>query len=336
MMKTRGLYLHYNGDSPEEFSLLKKEIQQIKNKPPIDTIFFGGSFCSLEIFKLRELSNLLEETFSLNLKEKGIEVSPLELESQKISLLEDLNFSRISLKTKTFSPRILEELQEDYTKEELIKILEELKNSKIKNISLDFYIGLPFQEKKDILEDLREIKRLNIPALSLYEWNDTEDSKENWLFMARELEKLGFQQEEWLSFYKEPFRNEYHLKYWTGEEYLGYGLGAVSFTGIYEKNTENLEEYKRLLELERPPIVEVEKDRDFLIFYEINMAFRLLQGVSLKRLKRKYDYHLMERNKDFLEDLKDRKLIKISKDYVSLTKEGFFLTDYILSKLIFY
>lgn len=322
----------------EEVDLLLKEIKLATEESPIDTLFFGGSFSSLDNIMLQKIFKALNDSFKLELKELAMECEVQDLTKKKIRNLEELGFTRLSLKTKTSCDFLLENLNEKYRQRDLTKVIENIKNSKIKTYSLDFYTGIIEQREKVVLKDLSFIKDHKIPQISLYEMGSCEveypeDSLRNWKLFAENLREMGYFQEEWLSFTKEEYSNIHHSKYWNGKQYIGLGLGAVSYTGNYTKNTENFEKYKELLSQEKKPIAERESDPLFLVFYHLNMGFRSLSGVNLKRIKEDYNIDIYEKNKDFIEDLISRNFIQLNDYYLSLTQEGFFIQDYILSKL---
>jgi oxygen-independent coproporphyrinogen-3 oxidase len=123
---------------------------------------------------------------------------------------------------------------------------------------------------------------------------------------------------------------KHNLLYWKLKPYLGLGPSATSrIENLRWENPRNLNYYlNSLLKEKKLPLKIIEN----LNYYElakeyIFMGLRLKEGISLKELKRKYNYYLP---KNALDTLIRENLIKKEKDRIFLTFKGKLLHNQIV------
>jgi oxygen-independent coproporphyrinogen-3 oxidase len=144
---------------------------------------------------------------------------------------------------------------------------------------------------------------------------------------ARTMEKLGqagLCHYEISNFARPGFESRHNLKYWTGSPYVGIGAAAHSFIeDTRAANISNPLEYMRKIkdnespQISREPIGFEEKvsERFFL-------GLRLIRGVSLTSLEKEFGSQAVERYRETIRQLEDRKLVVIEGDMLRLTKQG--------------
>jgi oxygen-independent coproporphyrinogen-3 oxidase len=127
----------------------------------------------------------------------------------------------------------------------IIQALDILKNSPIKNISIDLIIGLPHTYQGQIIKDLEEIfTHISPQHVSIYILED-ELYPESWhkFFPGEEiirkeyfsgmqwLERKGFHRYELSNFAIPGYESKHNQAYWNHSEYRGFGLSSASYIG---------------------------------------------------------------------------------------------------------
>ena len=133
-----------------------------------------------------------------------------------------------------------------------------------------------------------------------------------YLIAANQLKKIGFRQYEISNFAKKSKQSKHNLKYWTREEYIGFGPGAHSFVdGKRFFHEPNFEKYIS-------DVMCVTKEQALNENFEwLMLGLRLSRGVGLLELK----------NKGFWNKVFEAKIKKLqSVGYVDLTNERLRLT----------
>jgi oxygen-independent coproporphyrinogen-3 oxidase len=116
------------------------------------------------------------------------------------------------------------------------------------NLSLDLIYGLPDQTMESWKATVEEVLRLECEHLSCYglklEQNtplyqrreqetmvDDDTQADMYLWMVERLKQAGYAQYEISNFARPGRQSRHNLKYWMGEEYMGFGPSAHSYIG---------------------------------------------------------------------------------------------------------
>jgi oxygen-independent coproporphyrinogen-3 oxidase len=215
------------------------------------------------------------------------------------------------------------------------------------NISADLMLGIPEQTKESLEFSIIELSKLPLTHISAYilkiEENtpfnnltvinslpDEDDVADLYLQAVEQLESNGFIQYEISNFAKSGFECKHNLKYWRCEEYIGLGPSAHSFwNGKRYEVPKNLDDF-----INSEYQTEIINEENPHTFDEVAMLkLRLKEGLSRKICE--------EFNVDFeriikkAEPLKKAGLVKISDDKISITKEGFLVSNEIISRIIY-
>lgn len=131
------------------------------------------------------------------------------------------------------------------------------------NISLDLMYGLPNQTAPQWEQTLRHVLHLRPDHLSCYglkveegtplwEYREAanlpsdETQADMYLKTVEILGEAGYRQYEISNFSRPGFESRHNLKYWLGEEYIGFGPAAASdFAGKRYTNNADIENYIR-------------------------------------------------------------------------------------------
>lgn len=254
---------------------LKNEIINFKkpdgiNSGFLDTIYFWWWTPSiLNYNQLNDIIKLVFDKFEIkNNIEITIETTPKNVTIENIANWYNLWVNRISLWIQTLNNKTLNEINRD-NKEIIINWLELLKNSQIKNISLDFIIWLPYVKKWELLNDIKfiinnydYIKHISVYMLEdYYIWNDKDSTFEKisypwnwnklwiqeWEFINEYLNIKDFLELKWFkkyeisNFAKESYECKHNKWYWEHKEYIWFWLWAHSF--IWNKRFANKDDF---------------------------------------------------------------------------------------------
>src|SRR5699024_5477947 len=216
----------------------------------IDSIYIGGGTPTYVDSKYIE--RIFKVIYSLfNIKddiEITIEGNPKTIDEDKIKTYKKIGINRISLGVQSFNDNLVKDLGRNHTKEDVIKDIDLLREYNFKNINLDLIFSLPNQNFEDIKNDIEYLKLLNPEHISWYSLIIEENTKFNrlykeglikpmeddlerelYLYIIKELEKIGLYHYEISNFSKENHQSYHNKKYWNCDNYLGIGLNAAGY-----------------------------------------------------------------------------------------------------------
>jgi oxygen-independent coproporphyrinogen-3 oxidase len=153
--------------------------------------------------------------------------------------------------------------------------------------------------------------------------------------MAR-LDAAGYTQYE-ISNVSRPGRQSRHnLKYWTDQEWLGFGCGAHSTRkGAREKNIASISEYNTAVRAGRSLVAErrtlCNQDR----FEEaVFTGLRLTEGIRLGQVESRYGIDVWARYGQELQPFVDQRLLIYDDGSLRLTREGMLLANEVMAVFI--
>ena len=176
------------------------------------------------------------------------------------------------------------------------------------NVSLDLMYGLPNQTVPQWTETLQHVLQLKPEHLSCYglkveegtplwEYKDAanlpsdEAQAEMYLNTVAILEDAGYRQYEISNFARPGFASRHNLKYWMGEEYIGFGPAAASdFAGKRYTYVRDIERYVRgVLKQDVPILAECDSipARERAGEY-VMLRLRTTKGISPEEYEKNY------------------------------------------------
>ncbi len=213
------------------------------------------------------------------------------------------------------------------------------------NINVDLMLALPEQDINELMEGVKSIINLNPEHISIYslileentplyeeinsgKYELPDENLERLMYWKTKelLEKSGYIHYEISNFAKKGYESKHNLSCWNGEEYIGVGASAHSFTNsVRYSNIESIEKY----------ILNIEKgnDIDNFVFQEklndearmkeaMILGLRKIDGIDIQNFKRKFLKNPKELFKKELEKLDKIGLIKINENNIRLTEKG--------------
>lgn len=255
--------------------------------------------------------------------------------------------NRLSIGMQSSNDRELEFLGRRHKAQQVKASVMAAKAAGIENISLDIMLGIPFQTEQSLEKTIGFADSLPVSHISAYilkiEQNtafyrlfkqgklnvcDDDLTAKLYLSAARQLEERGFMQYEISNFAKKGFEGRHNLKYWHDEQYLGFGPSAHSFfEGKRFYYPRSLKDYEAGV----CPIFDSEGGdaEEYLM-----LGLRLSEGISFERFERRYGYPVPEKTVKTAKELEKHGLMTVTDKCFSLTRQGFLLSNEIISRLI--
>lgn len=225
-----------------------------------------------------------------------------------------------------------------------------------KNLNLDLMFGLPGQSLSDWQESLKEAVKLEPEHLSIYGLmveeetplahnqrlldilpnDDLQAEMYNWT--RSYLSDEGFLHYETSNFARPGFECQHNLGYWLGQDYLGIGPGAVSFSHrIRSKNREDIEQYVRDLKENKLPVEpeEVEHLSEHERMAErIILGLRLSQGVHLNSFRQEFNQDIRDIFPGVLERYIRLNVLFLNEDTLKLNPDYWFVANSVFQEFV--
>ncbi len=325
----------------------------------VSSIYIGGGTPScLDYYYIRDLLSCIYKNFAVkNTAEITIEINPNSADKTKIREYILSGINRFSIGLQSISPRILKDMGRTHTVEDFQKVVNEIREYGVKNISADLIIGYPGQKLSDIKEVINFLLKLDIPHISTYMLQveqgtklkslvdngavslpneDTVINMYNYIYDV--LSKNGFSRYELSNFAKPTYESYHNSAYWKRKDYLGLGLAAHSYIeGTRFANTENIIKYVDSIENQQKVPVEISKNLTPEEMKEefIMLSLRTKDGVDLEEYKKEFNENLAFKKKDTIAGLiKMGFLILTNNNHLVCTSKGFLVLNRLILELI--
>lgn len=328
-----------------------KKSDYTKDNSELKTVYFGGwTPWVLNDKQLEKIFLALKNKykFSKNI-EINLETTPFNVTPENIISWEKLWINRVSMWVQTLNNTALKEIQRG-NKWNIITALDNLKSSKIKNISIDFILWLPYVEKWEILENINNIltKYNFITHVSVYMleeyyerdmiieskydnvtypdnwksmWLRADDFEWEYISIKNYLESQWYNRYEISNYAKPWFDCQHNISYWNHWEVIAFWLWAYWYcNNIRYRNSDNFIDYYARKKI----ISEPNNNND--IFLESVMFWLRTSGIQ-PELEKKLD---AKKIKYFLEE----KYLIRENNLLQLSDKGVPVMDYILSEII--
>ena len=216
----------------------------------VDTIYFGGgtpSFFGPE--GMAAILTAIRKSFDVSpAAEITFEANPDSISKHLLRRLRSEGFNRVSLGIQCDDDEILEKIGRPHNYRQAVEAYQLIRKKGFRNVSVDLMYGLPGQSLDAWLQTLQNVLKLKPEHIScyglkveegtpLYEVQDyanlaDDDTQADMYLNAIEiLRDHGYRQYEISNFCRKGHVSRHNLKYWNGEEYLGFGPDAASDFG---------------------------------------------------------------------------------------------------------
>jgi len=288
----------------------------------IDTVYFGGGTPShfgasrlISIFSaLKKHGHVLLDS------EVTAEINPGGITKEELIKLRRAGFNRLSIGVQCSNDNMLKSLGRTHTFAEAEETVSNARFAGFDNISVDIIYGLPSQDKDDWAETVAKAAALKAEHISCYGLKieegtqlyvfkdspflpDDDEQADMYLYAVEMLARFGYKQYEISNFSRRGYESKHNIKYWLGDEYIGFGPGAHSYVGQSRYSfIEDIEKYIERVMLGQVVVEYSEDMSDFENAGEyLMLRLRTVHGISeqeyynIYRLKMDYVLELMRK-----------------------------------------
>ena len=354
-------YKTVNTTLTEKFlSALKTEIVQRKNyfgNEIVETIYFGGGTPSvLTKTEISAIIGFLHQHFNIAENvEITFEANPDDLSVEYLKDIFSTGIRRLSIGIQSFKDEYLQKMNRRHDTNQSIAAVENAAKTGFNDISVDLIYGLPGLTINQWKADLEQVFSLPVQHLSAYHltyhkgtpfytWlkkgtlkalKETESIKQ-FEILIKMAKKKGFEQYEISNFAKEGRYSKHNSSYWKGIKYLGLGPSAHSFNGVSRSwNISHIDTYIKALEFGLPYFEEEILSENNKYNEYILTRIRTIWGVSIYELE---EFFGTEKSKYFrinIDKYVNSGLVKLDNGIYNLTEKGMFVSDEIMTNLMF-
>ena len=336
----------------EELRIRKDYLQE----EDIETIYLGGGTPSQ--LSQKELELIFTTIYNIyKVKENAeitLEANPDDLTPEYVTMLRQLPINRISMGIQTFQENTLKLLHRRHTAQQAVEAFYRCREAGFQNISIDLMYGLPGETLETWIHDLRQAIDLHPEHISAYHliyeegtvlWKlreecqvkeaDEDLSVSLFSTLIDMLTQAGYQHYEISNFCLPGLHSQHNSSYWTGKKYLGCGPSAHSYNGFSRQwNVASLDKYMTGISSGQPDFELEELDlytryNDFVI-----TSIRTCWGMPLTRLRSEYGEELYRYCLRMAKPHIDEGILEIYEDVLKLTRKGIFISDGIMSDLL--
>lgn len=322
----------------------------------VKTVYFGGGTPSrLRQEHFDKIFDALQHHYFIAPEvEITVEANPDDLSEAYVEMLSQLPVNRLSIGIQSFDDEELKFLSRRHSAQQAIDTVKRCQQHGFGNISIDLMYGLPQQTEEIWQYNLAQAIALDIPHISSYHLTYEEKTKMYRLLQAGRIKPIGeevsttmftmlidqltshgYIHYEISAFGKEGYFSRHNSSYWKNEKYLGLGPAAHSFDGDNRSlNVPSLIRYIRGIESGI-----LNRETEYLSLSEkynetVLTGLRTMWGLDLRELITRfgdefYRYCLQNARKYL-----DRNLLKTEDDRLKLTRDGIFISDGIMSDLM--
>lgn len=322
----------------------------------IETIYLGGGTPSQ--LSQEELEDIFRTLYNIYKIKEGAEITleanPDDLTPEYVAMLRTLPINRISMGIQTFQEDTLKLLHRRHTARQAIEAFQRCRETGFRNISIDLMYGLPGETLEAWKEDLHQAITLHPEHISAYhliyeegtvlwklkEQHQVEEADEDlsltfFKTLIDELTQAGYQHYEISNFCLPNLHSLHNSSYWTGKKYLGCGPSAHSFNGLSRQwNVTSLDQYIDSIK-QGEVNCEIE-ELDLYTRYNdcIITTIRTSWGMSLSHLQDTYGEELYQYCLRMAKPHLRQGVLEIRDDVLRLTPSGIFISDGIMSDLL--
>jgi len=336
-------------DADLEMAYTNAVIKCINNHKGIkaDTLYIGGGTPScINSKNLTDMITTARKSFDINdSAEITVECNPSNDLHSLLPMLADVGVNRISmgLQSAVFQER--QSLGRKAQPKDVQNSIETAHAVGIDNISLDLMLGVPNQTQGSLEQSIKFCTNSGATHISAYilkiEENthfykikdklnlpNEDETASLYLHACQQLEESGFAQYEISNFAKQGKESKHNLKYWNSNEYLGIGASAHSFLKgkrfYYDRDLNSF--------INGANSIQDGTGGDFEEY--VMMRLRLTQGLQNEEVQQRFGYAIPENMQNRANQLEKHGLTVCDDTGIRLTKNGFLLSNSVISDLL--
>ena len=285
----------------------------------IDTVYFGGGTPSYYgANRLIGILNALKKHGHILLdSEVTAEINPGGITKDEMIKLKRAGFNRLSIGVQSSDDKMLRGIGRTHSFADAEQTVNDARLAGFDNISVDIIYGLPSQDKDVCAETVAKAAALKTEHISCYGLKieegtqlyifkdspflpDDDTQHDMYLYAVEMLSRFGYKQYEISNFAQRGYESKHNLKYWMGEDYIGFGPGAHSYIGRCRYSFyEDVEKYIERVKLGQMVVEYSEEMSDFENAGEyLMLRLRTIHGISEEEY-----YHIYRLKMDYVLEL---------------------------------
>ena len=348
--------------------------QPYADRYTVKTIFIGGGTPStMDESLIEALLTQVRSVFRVDrFAEITIEANPGTLKYTDLLAYQSYGINRLSIGLQSADDEMLKMLGRIHNFDQFVAGYTSARRAGFRNINVDVMSGIPGQDMHSYVDTLTRVMEYRPEHISAYSLQVEEGTKlaedENLLGMLPEeetdrrmyamtkkiLRTNGYERYEFSNYCQPGYECRHNIVYWTGGEYIGFGLGASSlFKGERFSNLRDLEQYLELMG-EAAKLMTPEQDairlydavaerlrRDRSAMYVdrrmeefMFLGLRMIRGVSRTEFKERFNRDMFDIYGAVINRYVDDGFLRLEEDRVALTDAGIDVSNIILADFI--
>ena len=313
-----------------------------------DTVYFGGGTPTLlSPSQLGKILDTLEREIGIASDcEITLEANPKSADRERLRGVRSLGINRLSIGMQSVHDGELRDLGRIHRHADFERMFHGAREVGFYNISADLMYGIPSQSEKSFEESITALAHLSPEHISSYSLTvedgtrfferreslqlpDEDTVSRMYITMGDILRSYGYEKYEISNFAHKGRESRHNLKYWTREDYLGFGPAAHSFYGgVRSANSRDIDAYLRGEDIRCD--VEVISCEEAIDEY-VMLGMRLSRGIDIGLFNSTFNVDFHERY--------GKVFSRFAPEYVYLdggvcrfTDKGMLVSNYILSE----
>ncbi len=354
-------FLSFGGCSEQEqkvyLTQLFREIayyKEVAKEYKVESVFVGGGTPSmLQEGLMEQLFHQLYSVWELTEDaEITLECNPGTLTARKLAEYRTCGVNRLSIGLQSANNEELKLLGRIHNYDQFVANYKLAREAGFHNINVDIMAALPGQTQNSFGKTLAKVVDLQPEHISVYSLIIEEGTPfaENEELLAKLpsevterrmykytktiLNSMGYDRYEISNYAKLGFACRHNQVYWTGGEYLGFGLGAASYwNGMRFENTKDWEEYLSGSDenLRKNVIKDTKNSRmeEFMF-----LGLRMMQGVSKAEFEMQFGIPMTEIYGTVIQGYVEQGFLCWDGECLKLTEAGIDVSNVIMADFL--
>jgi oxygen-independent coproporphyrinogen-3 oxidase len=320
----------------------------------VDTVYIGGGTPSM--LSVRQTARILEALHAAFLfapqVEVTSEVNPATADAEKLRAWHALGVNRLSIGVQSFSDRELTALGRLHTADEAEKFVHLARTCGFEDLSLDLMYGITGQTPESFGATLTRATALEPTHISAYSLKvepgtpfsamgdrlvlpDEDTEVDMYESCVSTLASHGYRHYEISNYAKAGYECRHNLRYWTMQEYVGFGVAAYSFFGGRRFGCDrDLKAYlgrdfSHMPPSSEAPLTEAELESDTVM-----LGLRLGDGIGEETFRRRFGYGFYEKYGARLAPYLAHGLVHFDGQRTALTDRGMYVSLALLCEIL--
>ncbi|MBO5424877.1 MAG: oxygen-independent coproporphyrinogen III oxidase [Lachnospiraceae bacterium] len=354
--------------------------QEIKLYAPIAgdyivrSIFIGGGTPSLlDEGLITNIMAFIRKTFTLDSDvEISIEANPGTLRHQKLNGYKSAGINRISIGLQSADDEMLKKMGRLHNYDQFVASFKAARRAGFNNINVDIMSGLPGQTIHSYVDTLSRVLEFGPEHISAYSLSIEPGTpfandpaileslppemidRRMYEITKKLLAAHGYDRYEISNYARAGYECKHNMVYWTGGEYIGFGIGAASyFQGKRFSNKRDIFQYIELMEETGEKFVEMDnmeilyndtarklRENVTPVYIDARMeefmflGLRMMCGISREDFEERFNKDIYEVYGPVLNKYIDMGYMAAIDDRIILTDMGIDVSNTILSEFI--